>query len=434
LHEHAPLRRGVLLLALVLIARAGFAATSIGERLDALLALERPAGGWTFGSEPGTRPMGFTVIVRTAERVFAPLGLASWDLVVVRSPGTPAAGQVLLDAYRRTGEARYLDAARRAGDLLAATELRHGGWFSELPVYGTTLAWWFREPASLRPMLDDDVTPGATRFLLALWMATGEPRYRDAADRGLTLLLDAQLPGGAWPLVARPAWLRRLHASYEDQPTLNDGATPFAITTLLDASALLGDPRFAQAARRGGDWLVSAQAPLPQPGWAQQYGSDGRPAPARIFEQPALATWETRYAIEALTALAVRTGEPRYCASALAAARWLQATSIGPGCWPRYRDPSGAPLYVDAAGHRVVSVVDARGDYAWLGDFGIPWVLVGFGMPEPSARYRIPGDWGLCGEDPRPPSPLAGARALTAAIASADAGAASTACAPSTVR
>ena len=69
-----------------------------------------------------------------------------------------------------------------------------------------------------------------------------------------------------------------LHPHYEDQPALNDGATPFAITTLLAAASTLGRPELLDAARRGGDWLLGAGA-APHGGWAQQYTPAASPAP-----------------------------------------------------------------------------------------------------------------------------------------------------------
>jgi hypothetical protein len=388
------------------------------EPLDRLVASQRAEGGWTFTAEPGERPQPFTFVVKTAEAWLGAVGLATWDLVVVRSPGTPAAGLVLLEGWRRTGRAAYLDAARRAGDLLLSAELAHGGWSSELPVHGATAPWWFRWTADTRAMLDDDVTPGALRLLLALWSATGDRRYRDGAERALVLLEDAQLPSGAWPLDARPAWLRRLRPGREDQAALNDGATPLATTTLLVAASLLDRPALRDRARRAGDWLVAVQAPAPRAGWAQQYDADERPAPGRQFEPVALASWETRHAIEALLALAATTGDRRYCESALRAARWLDAVRVGPACWARFYDAErGDPVFVDPAGARVRSSAEARGGYGWMGEFGIPSLLARLGLAEEAGPRRVPGDPGGCAEDPRPPRPLAGARAMAAEAA-----------------
>jgi hypothetical protein len=417
--------------ALLVATIPGVARADLDGTLDVLVATERPAGGWTFASLPGRRPEPFTFVVRTAEQLLAPLGLATWDLVVVRSPGTPAAGLVLLEGWRRTGRDAYLAAARRAGDFLVATQLAPGGWFSELPVHGATTAWWFRLAADTRPMLDDDVTPGAIRFVLELWIATGDARYRASAERGIALLEAAQLSSGGWPLDARPAWLRLVHSHYEDQPTLNDGATSFAITTLVMAASVLGRPELLAAAKRGGDWLVAVQGAPPRAGWAQQYAADGTPASARVFEQPALATWETRHAIDALLVLADATGDRRYCASALAAARWLDAVRVGPACWARYHDlAAGTPVFVEAGGRRVASSVEARPGYSWMGEFGIPRMLARLGLGAGTPPDRLPGDPGHCPEDASPPRPLAGMRATTAeaAVLLGAAGVAATSC------
>jgi len=382
-------------------ASAGTAA-DLARTLDALAAAQRPAGGWAFSPvRPGGRPPAFTIVMRIAERIAYPLGLARWDLVVLRSPGTPLAGIALLGGWRLFGEARWLDAARRAGDVLVAIQLEPGGWFSEMPVEDRRLAPWFPW-VSPRIHLDDDVTPGATRFLLALWLATGELRYRRAAERGLALLLDAQLASGAWPLVRRPRWLGAIRSSREDRPSLNDGATPLVIETLVEASSALGRPELLAAARRGGDWLLAVQGTAPQAGWAQQYDDDGQPAPMRAFEPAALATWETRHAGDALDALARATGDDRWCPALRAAGRWLAASALRPGCWPRFAAlGTNAPLFADAGG-RLVGAEAARPGYDWTGDFGIPSLLWRLGRLEgPPPPARAPGDPGSCPDVPQ---------------------------------
>ena len=57
---------------------------------------------------------------------------------------------------------------------------------------------------------------------------------------------------------------------------------------------------------------------------------------------------------------------------------------------------------------------EARPGYSWMGEFGIGWVLARAGVVAAPAPYRVPGDPGRCDEDPAPPRPLAGPRALTA--------------------
>lgn len=420
--ERRMVRCTTLLLALVLATpahaeraprsadRASFTTT-----LDAIVARQRPGGGWTFDAAPGQRPQAFTLVMRVAETVAAPLGLARWDLLVVRSPGTPAAGLLLLDGHRRTGRPHYLAAARRAGDLLVGVQLASGGWVSEMPVEETRLSAWFPWVA-LRTTLDDDVTPGAIRFLLALWARSGDARYRRSAERGIDLLLRAQLPSGAWPHVWRPDWLRAVRASREDHASLNDGSTPIIIETLLAAADTLERPELVLAARRGGDWLLAAQQPPPRAGWAQQYDEAGRPAAMRRFEPPALATWESRHAADALDALARATGEARWCAPLRAAAAWLRDAAQARGCWARFLGlEDGAPLFLAADGAQVETAGAARPGYDWQGDFGIPALLQRLALGDPETPPApLPGDPGACPGVPDPMHEGHGARSLIA--------------------
>jgi hypothetical protein len=366
--------------------------------LDAVVARERPEGGWVFGTLPGERVHPHTSPLRFAERVAAPFGLADWDLVVVRSPGTPTAILALLSGYRMFADDRYLASAVRAGDLLVALQMRSGGWFSEMPARGRFPVWWFTWSV-LRTAIDDDVTPGAIRALLALYQVTRQDHYRVAAERGIDFLLARQLPGGAWPLVARPRWKQWVYRDFEDQPTLNDGATTQSIRTLLMAARVLGRPELVQAARRGGDWIVRAQHAAPQAGWAQQYDEDGAPAPARRYERVALASWESRYAVDALLELADATGNGAYCAPVAPAARWLVASQISPGCWARFYElGSNRPLYFNERREVVGSPTEAHQPYDWTGDFGIRHLLLRLtGAPTGDAPTApVPGDPGAC--------------------------------------
>jgi hypothetical protein len=298
--------RGRVAFVLAVVALTAAGGTAVAD-VDALVASERPDGGWGFAHRPGRRATPYTWLVKAAERIAAPFGLATWDVVAIRSPGTPAAGLLLVE----DGSAIALEAARRAGDLLVATQLAMGGWPSELPVHGRELPGWYRLLAT-RPAVDDDVTPGAIRFLLALWRATGDVAYRTAAERAIDMLLREQHPSGGWPLVGRPGWIHRLRPGSFVQLAVNDGATPLAITTLLDAADALDRPELRAAAIRGAEWLVTVRGAAPA--WAQQYDETGSPVGARRFEVPALATWETRHAIDALLDVARRTNDARFCA------------------------------------------------------------------------------------------------------------------------
>jgi Pectic acid lyase len=409
-------RRTSILLLLLLVLLAGRVNASPPDPLadaraaaDAVLACARPDGGWTYVCNPASGPHGVvTRLLIRARQIGSWLGGARWDVLVVRSPGTPAAGIVMLDAWKRWGDPRYLDAARRAGDILLAAQLGSGGWASELPVRGASMPVWFRW-LNHEAALDDDVTSGATRFLLALWRATGDDRYRAGARRGLDLVRGAQLANGAWPLTWRPGWLRWLSPSFEDGPSTNDAATAGPIEALLQGSAMLDNREDLLAARRGGDWLLGIQG-APQAGWAQQYDAAGRPGPGRRFEPAGFATWESREMLDALVSLARVTGERRYCRAVGPAVRWFYQSALAPGCWARlYAPGTNAPLFVDRDGRPVATPADARRSYSWTGDFGIPGFLATLGLGSDGRRLapgaprppvRLIGDPGACPGEP----------------------------------
>ncbi len=371
--------------------------------IEAMLECERPEGGWMYVCAPRHGSHGVTKIVNLGARLSATLGLDMWDLVVLRSPGTPAAGLLLLEAWQLTSESRYLEAARRNGDLLLRLQLPAGGWFSEMPVHGRDLAFWFKWYVPWAT-LDDDVTTGAVRLLLRLFEATGDERYRVGAERGLVLLVRAQLPSGAWPLTYRPVWLRTVTPSFEDLPSLNDAATASVIQTLILGAEVLDRPDLLAAAIRGGDWLVEARHAAPRAGWAQQYDESGRAVPARAFEPVALASWETRHALDALVALSRTVEDTRYCSAIHESVSWLAESALGPGCWARFVSPdTGEPIFLDIDGNEVDHPGRAKRPYRWTGDYGIPALFaeleVGDGDTE--VTPRIAGDAGDCPQTPR---------------------------------
>jgi Pectic acid lyase len=374
--------------------------------VDAVAACARPGGGWSYVCQPSSGPHGVvTRILIRARQIGELLGLADWDVLVLRSPGTPAAGLVMLEAWRRTADEAYLATARRAGDLLVDAQLPSGGWASEMPVSGAHLLWWFRW-LNQWTALDDDVTSGGARFLVALWETTGEARYRGAAERALDLLVDAQLPSGAWPLTWRPGWLVAMSPSFEDQASTNDGATAGPIESLLRGAAAFGRPEYLEAARRGGDWLLAAQGRAPNEAWAQQYAAAGTPSAGRSFEPPGYASWESREMVDALVALVRAGAGDIYCRAVPGAVAWFLRSAIAPGCWARlYALDDGSPLYVDREGRRVETPAGAKRPYKWTGDFGIPGLLGEVGLAADGTRLpptaampprRMFGDAGAC--------------------------------------
>jgi PelA/Pel-15E family pectate lyase len=338
--------------------------------------------------------------------------IATSTQIWVQPPGTPTLGEAFLRAYAVTREPRYLGLARAAALALGRGQLQSGGWDYLVEFDAAKRAdWAFRSnPAAATPgqknvsTYDDDNTQSALRFLLAfLDAAKSAPDARDAGIRdslqyGLRKLVEAQYPNGGWPqrwagtphdLSAQPVRKASYPADYpREQPdanymghyTLNDNTQSDAIRTLLDANQRTGRSEYLRAAKRGGEFLLLAQLPEPQPVWAQQYDSAMHPAWARAFEPPSVTSNESARVVELLLDLYLATGDKRYIDPVPAALAWFKRSALSPGLWSRlYELQTNRPIYGDRDKriHYTLEEVseERRTRYAWQRSFGIPAVL-----------------------------------------------------------
>jgi PelA/Pel-15E family pectate lyase len=339
---------------------------------------------------------------------------ASPTQIWVQPPGTPTIGAAFLRVFAVTREPRYLEAARAAALALVHGQLKSGGWDYLVEFDPQKRGGWaYRDlslPAAAGQRLrnvstyDDDNTQSALRFLLAFVdAAKTAPDERDAAireslDYGLRQLIEAQYPNGGWPqrwpgtphdAATHPV----LKASYpkdyaREQPddnygghyTLNDDTQSDAIRTLLDAHRRTGRAEYLKAAKRGGDFLLLAQLPEPQPVWAQQYDAAMHPAWARAFEPPSVTSRESAGAVEVLLDLYLSTGEGKYLKPVAPAVAWFKRSALSPGLWARlYELQTNRPIYGDRDKriHYTLEELspERRYGYAWRASFGIPAML-----------------------------------------------------------
>jgi PelA/Pel-15E family pectate lyase len=156
-----------------------------------------------------------------------------------------------------------------------------------------------------------------------------DAQIHDAARFALDSLVSAQYPNGAWPQryarfpdpkafpVRRAtypeSWPRTWPGSnYFTHYTFNDNSIIDAIDAMLEAARIYSEPRYLGSAERGGAFILSAQMPEPQPGWAQQYDRDMHPAWARRFEPPSITGGESQSVMRALLLLYRETGNAKY--------------------------------------------------------------------------------------------------------------------------
>jgi hypothetical protein len=262
--------------------------------------------------------------------------------VEVQRDGTPLVGMAYLEAYEATRDSYYLEAARDVAQALVKGQYCSGGWdyFIEFDpqkrvqfpyrvdgrcATGTTTG-------SARPTtLDDNITQAAARLLMRVDRALDfrDAPIHEAALFSLDSLIKAQYPNGAWPQryssfpetsafpVRRASypesWSRKWPgASYYAHYTFNDNSVVDAIDVMLEAARIYTEPRYLASAQKGGEFMLLAQMPEPQPGWAQQYDQDMHPAWARQFEPPSITGGESQSVMKALLLLYRETGNRKY--------------------------------------------------------------------------------------------------------------------------
>lgn len=339
-------------------------------------------------------------------------GEATTTQIWVQPPGTPSAGTTFLRAYEATRDEVHLRAAFGAAQALVRGQLESGGWAYVIEFDPKLRAQWayrsdraatakdFADRKNITTF-DDNNTQSALTYLMAFlrvatnWPAAELQPIHAALDYGLGRMMDAQYPVGAWPqrfngpphnparhpVVAANIvtnWLRHWPRSdYGGYYTLNDNTQSDCIRTMLAAYRFTGKSAYLQAAQRGGEFLIRAQLPEPQPGWAQQYNYDMQPAWARAFEPPAVCTGESSGVIRTLGRLYLETGSERFLQPAPAFFAWVERSQLGSNRWARlYELGSNRPIYGDRDGeiHYALAEVSAerqRG-YSWLGDYDLP--------------------------------------------------------------
>jgi PelA/Pel-15E family pectate lyase len=297
-------------------------------------------------------------------------GRVTTPTVWVQPPGTPAVGLAYLQAHEATGDAYYLHAARAAGEIMLRGQLQSGGWgYHRIELRSDRRRRYaYRvdgDQAGQRntSTLDDNSTQCAIRFMASLDKALDfrDPRIHEATVYALDQLVAAQFANGGFPqgfdgpadsqsypkdLRATPGKPVPRIKEYWKYATLNDDLMLDVIEALLLAAEIYREHRYRAAALRAGQFLVLAQLPEPQPGWAQQYDAKMQPAWARKFEPPSISGGESRGAILALMRLHRETGDVKWLAPIEPALAYFRRSRLNDGRLARfYEMGTNRPLY-----------------------------------------------------------------------------------------
>jgi hypothetical protein len=346
------------------------------------------------------------------------------DTIWIQPPGTPAVGMAFLDAYEATKDEACLKAAVDAAHAVSRTQLTSGGWdysghfdarsrekmlyrrdiegrLIERKKFPQSEAGWHiwrqrQHKDTNYSTVDDDVTQAATRLLVRMDHALGgkDEEIHEAADYALNAIMNAQYPAGGWsasfdtwPATPPPAdrypvkpanypadWPRKWPKDFTGCYVLNDNTHATLMSTLLLAWQLRQDEQYLAAARRAGDFLITAQMPDPQPAWAQQYNADMQPVWSRAFEPSSVSGRESQAVMWALLKLAAATQDKKYLPPVAKALAYLRKSLLPGNRLARFYElQTNKPLYFERGeggkGFELTySDKKASSNYGWVWD------------------------------------------------------------------
>lgn len=293
--------------------------------------------------------------------------------VWIEQPGTAAVGMAYLKGWQLTGDPLFLDAMLETAGALVQGQLESGGWGENIefdPLLRKNYFYRTDHRTNIakrrnRTTFDDNKSQLSLEFLMSVdrELEFKNASIHEAALYALDTFAKAQYPNGAWPQQYTEAhdasnfpvgkakfpktWSRTYkRSSYSRFYTLNDNTISDVIEMMMAAHTIYGDDRWAAAARHGGDFLIAAQLPDPQPGWAQQYNIEMEPVWARKFEPPAITGGESQGVINTLMTLYDWTGEQKYLDPVPRAIAYYRSVLLKDGQLARfYEIGTDKPLY-----------------------------------------------------------------------------------------
>ena len=265
------------------------------------------------------------------------------SMIWTQAPGTPAMGQVFLDAWSVTRDPVFYEAAAKAADALIAGQHPSGGWNYVIDFAGEeSLQEWYAtigyngwrleefQHYYGNATFDDNATIESASLLLRIYLEKREPRFRAALDKAIDFVLESQYPSGGWPqrYPFAPEWNKQGHPDYTRYVTLNDGVHEHNVDFLLLVLQELKDERVREPIKRAMDLLIELQQAEPTPGWSLQYTTDLEPVAARTYEPRAVTPHTTSAAVGSLMDFYELTGERKYLEPIPDALDWLKKVEI----------------------------------------------------------------------------------------------------------
>jgi PelA/Pel-15E family pectate lyase len=242
--------------------------------------------------------------------------------------GTPAMGDILLDAYHATGDEYYYESACRVANALIRAQLDCGGWNYCFDLTGeASLVDWYESVSQYKwpaqefmhyygnATFDDMASIRCCEYILRIYLEKNDPVFKPSLEKAIDFVLKSQYPNGGWPQ-RYPLSYEHPYMGFPDYSsfiTLNDGAMSGIIDFLVNCYTALGDKKFIDPIYRAMHCIKLLQYESPIAGWGLQYSvTDLKLATARPFEPAAFASNGTASGIEMLLRFYRLTGDKRF--------------------------------------------------------------------------------------------------------------------------
>jgi len=295
------------------------------------------------------------------------------SMIWVQDGGTVSVGNVLLDAYAATNDEDYYHWARQSALTLIGGQSPNGGWNYMFDLNGkASLKNWYATIGKNgwrleefqhyygNDTFDDDVTSGAARFLLRLYLLKKDSGIKAALDKAIHFICISQYPNGGWPqrFPLRYDFSKNGKPDYTSFHTFNDDVIWENISFLIQCRDALGDTSLNARIRKGMDFYLLSQKP--SGAWGQQYDSNLHVAGARSYEPAAYLPRTTFHNALLLLRFYRITGNEKYLQAVPNAIQWLENTRLKGNSHGRFTHPlfidtlTQQPLYVHRKGSNVV--------------------------------------------------------------------------------
>ncbi len=276
-----------------------------------------------------------------------------------------------------------------------SNQATNGGWPKNVDTAATPST---NASDKIKGTFDNGATTGEIRLMALAFAATSDARYRDAAQRGIELILKAEYPTGGWPQSYPPP-----AKTYHRHITFNDGAMVHLLellreVTTSDRFAFVAQPQrdAAKAAfDRGVECIVKCQVKVngnPTVWCAQHDEITLEPRPARSYELVSLSGGESAGIL--LFLMSLEKPSPEIARAIRSGAAWYESAKLtgikvvtengdrkvvkdekAPPLWARfYEIETGRPFFSDRDGVKKYDIAqighERRNGYAWYGNWG----------------------------------------------------------------